>query len=164
MPTRRTVLISLAAFALAPAARAAGSAEAFLEAIYRKLVSGGGTSGGQSMWVEPKDRVKWFSAALVKRWAEAETRAKSRGEEIGPVDFDPFTNSQDPQLKGFSLEKLDALPPVTKVRVRLKGPGYEGEGGELVFDLVDEKGWKIDDILGSTGGDRWSLKDILAMP
>ena len=33
-----------------------------------------------------------------------------------------------------------------------------------LFDLVDEKGWKIDDIQGSTGGDRWSLKDILAMP
>lgn len=164
MPTRRTVLFSIAALTLAPAARAAGSAESFLEAIYRKLTSAGGTSGGQSMWIEPRDRVKWFSAALVKRWAEAENRAKSRGEEVGPVDFDPFTNSQDPQLKSFTLERLDALPPVTKVRVRLKGPGYEGEGGELVFDLVDEKGWKIDDIQGSTGGDRWSLKDILAMP
>ena len=61
------------------------------------------------------------------------------------------------------MEKLDAVAPVTKLRVTLTG-NYEGTDGVLVFDLLQEKGWKIDDIQGSTGGDRWSLKEILAMP
>lgn len=167
MPSRRTLLFALACapFAAAAAVRAEEpSAEAFLGSIYKKLAAGKGDSGGQIYWLEPKDRPKWFSAALVKLWAAAEKRAKARDDELGPIDFDPFTASQDPQLKGFKIEKLDAVPPVTKLRVVLSG-GYETPAdGTLVFDLVQEKGWKIDDIQGSTGGDRWSLKDILAMP
>jgi len=167
MPSRRTLL--LAAFAVAssslvPALAEDQSAEAFVAGLYKKLTTGKGDSGGQIYWLEPKDRAKWFSAALVKLWAAAEDRAKARGDEASPIDFDPFTNSQDPQLKGYKIEKLDAVPPVVKLRVTLKG-GYATPGdGVLVFDLVQEKGWKIDDIQGSAGGDRWSLKEILAMP
>lgn len=167
MPSRRTFLLAVAGASLgavlASPTLAEDTAEAFLGAIYKKLSAGKGDSGGQIYWLEPKDRPKWFSAALVKLWAAADKRAKSRGDELGPIDFDPFTASQDPLVKGFKVEKLDAVPPVTKLRVTLTG-NYEGTDGVLVFDLVQEKGWKIDDIQGSTGGDRWSLKEILAMP
>lgn len=168
MPSRRSLLF--AAFAVAsasvlPALAEDQSAEAFVAGLYKKLATGKGDSGGQIYWSDPKDRPKWFSAALVKQWSAAEDRAKARGDEASPVDFDPFTNSQDPQLKGYAIEKLDAVPPVRKLRVTLKGGGYANPGdGVLVFDLVQEKGWKIDDIQGSAGGDRWSLKEILAMP
>lgn len=168
MPSRRTLLFATVGIVFAgfvsPAVEAEErSAEAHVTAIYRKISAGKGDSGGQAYWVEPKDRAKWFSSALVKLWSDAETRAKSRGDEMGPIDFDPFTNSQDPQVKSFELEKLDAVPPVTKLRVTLSG-NYEDGNGILVFDLVQEKGWKIDDIQGSSGGDRWSLKEILSMP
>ncbi len=169
MPSRRTLLLAAAAVAVGSSSIVSvlaeePSAETFLGAIYKKLSAGKGDSGGQIYWLEPKDRAKWFSAALVKQWGAAEDRAKARGDEASPIDFDPFTNSQDPQLKGYKIEKLDAVPPVVKLRVTLKG-GYETAGdGVLVFDLVQEKGWKIDDIQGSAGGDRWSLKEILAMP
>lgn len=168
MPSRRHFLRSAAMVALSfvwvdLAVAEEPTAEAWLSGLYKKLAAGKGDSGGQIYWLEPKDRPKWFSAALVKAWSGAEARAKARGEEIGPVDFDPFTNSQDPMVKGFKLEKLDAVAPVTKLRVTLSG-GYTAGDGILVFDLVQEKGWKIDDIQGSSGGDRWSLKEILAMP
>jgi len=167
MPSRRSFLRSAAVLAVSSlivdrAVAEEPTAEAHLTGIYKKLAAGNGDSGGQIYWLEPKDRPKWFSAALVKLWADAEKRAKSRGDDLGPIDFDPFTNSQDPQVKGFKIEKLDALPPVTKLRVTLAG--YPAGDGVLVFDLIKEKGWKIDDILGSTGGDRWSLKEILSMP
>lgn len=170
MPSRRTFLLAAAASAVGslaavPVFAEEPSPQSFLDGIYKKLVSGKGGSGGQIYWLEPKDRPKWFSAALVKLWTDAEDRAKSRGDDTAPIDFDPFTNSQDPQLKGYALEKLDAVPPVTKIRVTLKGAGYATSGdGILVFDLVQEKGWKIDDIQGSAGGDRWSLKEVLSMP
>jgi hypothetical protein len=168
MPSRRRILLSAVAASLAlvsaaPLRAEEPNAQAHLTAIYKKIASGKGDQGGQTYWVEPKDRAKWFSAALVKLWAAAEARAKSRGDEMGPIDFDPFTNSQDPRVKSFQIEKLDAVAPVTKLRVTLAGD-YEAGAGVLVFDLVQEKGWKIDDIQGATGGDRWSLKEILAMP
>ncbi|NLH82391.1 MAG: hypothetical protein GX458_16315 [Phyllobacteriaceae bacterium] len=169
MPSRRTLILAAAALAVGSSSVVSAlaedaSAEAFLGAIYKKLAAGKGDSGGQIYWLDAKDRTKWFSAALVKQWAAAEDRAKAGGDEASPIDFDPFTNSQDPQLKGYKIEKLDAVPPVTKLRVTLKG-GYATPGdGVLVFDLVQEKGWKIDDIQGSAGGDRWDLKEILAMP
>lgn len=169
MPSRRTLLLSafgasVAAVLSVPAKAEEPTAEAFLSGMYKKLVAGKGDSGGQIYWLEPKDRKKWFSKALVDLWAAAEKRGKARGEETGPIDFDPFTASQDPQISKYAIEKLDAVPPVTKLRVVLTG-GYETPAdGTLVFDLVNEKGWKIDDIQGSSGGDRWSLKEILAMP
>lgn len=169
MPSRRTLLlsafgVSVAAVLSAPVSAEEPSAEAFLSGLYKKLVAGKGDSGGQIYWLEPKDRSKWFSKALVDLWTAAETRAKGRGEETGPIDFDPFTNSQDPQVTKYAFEKLDAVPPVTKLRVTLTGNYSAPADGILVFDLVREKGWKIDDIQGSAGGDRWSLKEILSMP
>lgn len=167
MLSRRHILRSAAVLAVSSlvvdlAMAEEPTAEAHLSGLYKKLAAGKGDSGGQMYWVEPKDRVKWFSAGVVKLWAEAEKRAKSRGDDLGPIDFDPFTNSQDPQIKTFKIEKLDAVAPVTKLRVTLAG--YPAGDGILVFDLVQEKGWKIDDIQGSAGGDRWSLKEILSMP
>lgn len=171
MPSRRTLLLSAVGAAFAAATAVSGpvlaeepSAEAHLSSMYKKLAAGKGDSGGQVFWLEPKDRPKWFSAALVKLWADAEKRAKARDDELGPIDFDPFTNSQDPLVKKYKVEKLDAVPPVTKLRVTLTGGYSSAADGTLVFDLVQEKGWKIDDIQGSTGGDRWSLKEILSMP
>lgn len=168
MSSRRHVLRSAVALAVSSAlvdlaVAEEVSAEAHLAGLYKKITAGKGDSGGQIYWSEPKDRPKWFSAALVKLWAEAEKRAKSRGDDLAPIDFDPFTNSQDPSVKSYKIEKLDAVAPITKLRITLAG-GYSGGDGILVFDLVQEKGWKIDDIQGSAGGDRWSLREILAMP
>ncbi len=165
MITRRRFFETLAVAALAGAtgARAAeATPEARMEAMYRRLAAGKGDSGGQIFWTKAAERPKWFSSALVSLWAAAEKRAAEREDELGPIDFDPFTNSQDPLVETFTVKRLDAAGPVSVVQVTLAG---RGEDGTLVFHLVRQGDvWKIDDILGSSSGDRWSLRQILSMP
>ncbi len=167
MSSRREVLaagLAIAASLVAPGAFAEEpTPEAHMKGLYARITAGKGDSGGQQYWTEPKVRARFFSAALVKTWAKAEAKAKA-SDDVGPIDFDPFTNSQDPQVKSVAIERLDDDGPLAKVRVTLQGGGQTGADGKLVFDLIKEAGaWKIDNVYGSGSGDPWNLRALLSM-
>ena len=85
--------------------------------------------------------------------------------DLAPVDFDPVTNSQDPDLKSFKVatEKLDA----DKASIAVTLEGHRGKREKpadavIRYDFVREVGgWKIDDIKGSGDGEAWSIRAML---
>jgi hypothetical protein len=81
------------------------------------------------------------------------------------VDFDPVTNSQDPDVKSFKVvvEKQEADKAVIAVTVDShRGPPAKPTGQTIRYDFVREPGgWKIDEIKGALDGEAWSLRAII---
>jgi len=143
---------------------AASDPVAIATAIYQKAAAGKGESGGQFLWLDPKVRPRTFSRSLVALWAKAEA-ATPEGD-IGPVDFDPVTNSQDPGLKSFSVvsEKQTAAAATVAVTLTETIAARRVATDRTVrYDFVLEEGrWKIDDIRSTADGHPWSLRKLLS--
>ena len=143
---------------------AASDPVAIVTAIYQKAAKGKGESGGQFLWLDPKVRPRTFSRSLVALWAKAEA-ATPEGD-IGPVDFDPVTNSQDPGVKSFSVvsEKQTAEKATVAVTMTETVAQRSAATDRTVrYDFVREEGrWKIDDIRSTADGRPWSLRKILS--
>lgn len=161
---RRAFLLSAAALLVAPAACAADdSPTAFLAAIYRRVTAGKGESGAPFM-LAPDARPHYFSASLTALWAAAEARTKP--DEVGPVDFDPIANSQDPLVRAFAVKVERRHATAAAVAVSLAdtpGPVTPTRANTLHYVLVREGDrWLIDDIRGVAGGKAWDLRRMLA--
>ncbi len=165
MLTRRTLLTLTFATATVAAlpAFAANGPDAVITAIYQRVATGAGDSGGAFVWVEEKDRRRYFSARIVKLWLEAS--AKTPQGDQGPIDFDLVTNSQDPLVKAFdvAIEKQDARTAIVVVHISDKaGPMTPTPRGTIRYDMVLENDrWRIDDIRGAIDTP-WSLRKMLA--
>jgi uncharacterized protein YecT (DUF1311 family) len=135
---------------------------AIVTAIYRRAAKGKGDSGGQFLWADKEARPKFFCNAMVALWARAE--AKTEGD-AGPIDFDPVTNSQDPDLKSFKVsteKQTAATATVSATMLDRYGPRKFSTDETVHYDLVLESGqWKIDDIRGASGGTPWSVHEML---
>jgi hypothetical protein len=87
--------------------------------------------------------------------------ARTPEDEVGALDFDPFTNSQDPQPQSIRIgEPVEANGQV------LQDVTFDNGGGDVTlnFTLVKEAdGWKIDDVAmkGEDDLEGWRLSDIL---
>lgn len=148
----------------AAAAVAAPDPAGIAKAIYEKVSAGKGDSGGQFLWLEAKDRPKTFSKALVVLWAKADAKA-GKDEDIGPIDWDPFTASQDPMVKSFTVvvEKQDAKAATVAVTI-LDPRGRRTVAADEVVrrDFVREGArWAIDDVRGAVDGRAWSVRKSL---
>src|SRR5258708_3465927 len=106
MTDRRTLLLTfttgvfagaipLSAFAAAP-----DDPVAILNAIYARAAKGKGDGGGAFIIETKAAKAKYLSKALVALWAKAD--AHTPNGDVGPVDFDPVTNSQEPDVKSFT--------------------------------------------------------------
>src|SRR5215212_6673507 len=121
MVTRRKLILSAAAALLAPLlprpAAAADDPAGILTAIYARAAKGKGDGGGTFVIQTKAARTKYLSNALVALWAKAD--ARTRKGDGGPVDFDPVTNSQDPDLKSFKVvaEKQEADKAIVAVTI-----------------------------------------------
>lgn len=126
MLTRRA-FAALACLLPALPALAADGSDAVISAIYSQVSASNGDSGGQFIWLEPTDRRKYFSSRTVKLWRAADA-ATPDGDQ-GPIDFDPVTNSQDPQVKAFdvTIEKQDTGRATVVVHIS-DGPGPADAG------------------------------------
>lgn len=142
-----------------------GGPAAFVTAVYRVVVSGDGDQGGQFFWLEPKVRPGRLSSGLLDLWARADELRDKDGDDLGPIDWDPVTASQDPVVKSFTVqvERQDARSAtvaVTLVDPRGKRPAPSD--AIVRWDLVKEGGaWKVDDLRGSAGGRPWSVRESL---
>ena len=169
MIDRRTLLTTSAAGLLAsgiPSPAFAAATEdpvAILNAIYARAAKGKGDGGGAFIIETRAAKAKYLSKALVALWAKADAHTPKG--DVGPVDFDPVTNSQEPDVKSFTVspEKLEADKAVIAVTIAGRGaPRAKPADNTIRYDFVRDDGrWKIDDISGSTDGEAWSIRGML---
>ena len=172
MIARRTLLLTgtaglsvfvVSGFALA-APPAATDPVAIVNAIYARAAKGKGDGGGGFIIENKAAKAKYLSKALVALWAKADAHTPKG--DVGPVDFDPVTNSQEPDVKSFSAvaEKLEADKAVIAVTIAGRGAARAKPADNLIrYSFVRDDGrWKIDDISGSSDGEAWSIRGMLS--
>ena len=113
MVTRRKLTLSGAAGLLAATLPRAGLAApddpvGIVTAIYTRAAKGKGDGGGGFVIENKAAKAKYLSKSLVALWTKADARTPKG--DVGPIDFDPVTNSQDPDVKSFKVvaEKQEA--------------------------------------------------------
>ena len=168
MVTRRKLILSAAAALLAPVlprhAAAADDPAGILTAIYTRVAKGKGDGGGTFVIQTKANRTKYLSNALVALWAKAD--ARTRKGDGGPVDFDPVTNSQDPDVKSFKVVAEKQGADKATIAVTIESHQREARANPadntIRYDFVREAGqWKIDDIKGAVDGGPWSVRALL---
>ena len=149
----------------ADAAKPAPDPAAVARAIYAKVSAGDGERGGQFLWVDPKARPRTFSKGLCALWAKADAKQKADHDGLGPIDWDPFTASQDPKVKGCSVvvERQDAKAATVAVTlVDPRGRRTVVADETVRLDLVKEGDrWAVDDVRGTVDGSPWSVRAAL---
>jgi len=137
---------------------------AIITAIYTRAAKGKGDGGGGFVYENGQARTKYLSKALVELWAKAD--AHTPKDDVGPVDFDPVTNSQDPSVKSFKVdaEKLEADKAVIAVTMTEGYAAPRKPADQIVryYFVRDGGKWKIDDIKGASDGEPWSIRTMLA--
>jgi hypothetical protein len=171
MITRRALLLSsvtgLCAGALSHHAFAApplaSDPVAIVTAIYARAAKGKGDGGGGFVIENKAAKAKYLSKSLISLWAQADAHTPKG--DVGPVDFDPVTNSQEPDVKSFKVlaEKLEADRAVIAVTIAGRGaPRAQSVDNTIRYNFVREAGrWKIDDISGASDGEPWSIRQML---
>ena len=101
-----------------------------------------------------------YSKALNGLFAKA--NANTPDDDVGPIDFDVFTNAQDYQLTELAFG--DPVPEGDGVKIPVTFKNF-GDAESLVFHLVKEAdGWKINDIDCLTPDQTWTLSALLTAP
>jgi uncharacterized protein DUF3828 len=169
MITRRIFVLTgvtglVAAYPALAAAPPATDPLGIVNAIYARAAKGKGDGGGAFIIENPAAKAKYLSKALVELWAKADAHTPKG--DIGPVDFDPVTNSQEPNVKSFKAvaEKLDTGTAVIAVTISGRGaPRPKSVDNTIRYNLVKDDGqWKIDDISGASDGEPWSIRGMLS--
>ena len=136
---------------------------AILTAIYTRAAKGKGDGGGAFVIENKAAKAKYLSKSLIALWAKADAHTPKG--DVGPVDFDPVTNSQEPDVKSFTavVEKQDATSAVIAVTITGHGkPPTKPADGIIRYNFVrDGTQWKIDDISGASDGEAWSIRGML---
>jgi hypothetical protein len=171
MITRRALISTGMTGLLAAASHRASAAPpspddpvAAITAIYARATKGKGDGGGGFIIENNAAKAKYLSKSLVELWAKADAHTPKG--DVGPVDFDPVTNSQEPDVKSFKVvqEQLEAGKAVIAVTLIGRGtPRKKPADNVIRYNLVrDGAQWKIDDISGASDGEAWSIRAMLA--
>ena len=149
---KRFLFLLLVAAVPSSAAAAAPSPTDVVTGIYR--IYAGPKGDYQAGSIEDKRIAVLFTTSLRKALAAMNARSRKSNEPI--LDFDPVTNSQDPQVERLSIAaESDSVVAATFFSGAVKHVvkyGFKPEGG----------GFKIDDISGGSGADAWDLRRIIA--
>ena len=158
-----TGLLAGSATGRAHAARpAAGDPVAIINAIYARAAKGKGDGGGTFIIKNKAAKAKYLSKSLIELWAKADAHTPKG--DVPPIDFDPVTNSQEPDVKSFKVvaEKQEADKAVIAVTITGHLLRFKVSDNTIRYDLVREDGkWKIDDISGTIDGEAWSIRALL---
>src|ERR1700738_5195834 len=156
MVTRRELMLSgtagLLAITLSHPARAAppspSDPAAIVTAIYTRAAKGKGDGGGAFIIENKVAKAKYLSKSLVELWAKADAHTPKG--DVGPVDFDPVTNSQEPDVKSFKVatEKVEAEKAVIAVTIVGRGAPRKNPADNAIryIFMRDDGQWKIDDV------------------
>ena len=168
MITRRTLILTgLLASAAPRLAHAAppspGDPVTIVNAIYARAAKGKGDGGGAFIIENKAAKAKYLSKSLIELWAKADARTPKG--DVPPIDFDPVTNSQEPDVKSFKVvaEKLEADKAVIAATITGHLLRMKVSDNTVRYDFVREDGkWKIDDISGTVDGEAWSIRNMLS--
>jgi hypothetical protein len=149
--------IGLPALAAAPTAIA--NPRDIVVEIYRISAGKDGNYRGPSAFSDKGVRSRYFSKSLLAAIVRMEKLSKQKNEPI--LDFDPVTNSQDPDVKDLQIAVESETPSNVVVAARFLS--FEEKEPSIVrYDFIKDGGaWKIDDIHGEHGKDKWSLRDTI---
>ena len=88
--------------------------------------------------------------------------AKEADGEVGRLDFDPFIDGQDYEIKDLVIGEPAIAGDAATVPVSFSNFGM---AEKLQFSLVKEAdGWKVDDVVSSNADFPYSLKALLEAP
>lgn len=135
---------------------------AILTAIYTRAAKGKGDGGAAFVTENKAAKAKYLSKALVSLWAKADAHTPKG--DVGPIDFDPVTNSQEPDVKSFKVDAEKTEADKAALAVTITGHGNDRKPADQIvrYDFVREaNSWKIDDIKGSSDGETWSIRKML---
>ena len=165
MLTRRNLLAAALFAAATPAVAQAPTADdpaTILTAIYTRAARGKGDGGAAFVTENKAAKAKYLSKALIALWAKADAHTPKG--DVGPIDFDPVTNSQEPDVKSFRVDAERTEADKATLAVTITGHRNDRKPADQVvrYDFVREGGsWKIDDIKGSSDGEAWSMRKML---
>ena len=168
MITRRTLILTGLLAGTAPNLACAAPPSpsdpvGIINAIYARAAKGKGDGGGAFIMENKAAKAKYFSKSLIELWAKADAHTPKG--DVPPIDFDPVTNSQEPDVKSFKVvaEKLDADKALIAVTISGRMPRAKPSDNTIRYNFVREDGkWKIDDISGTIDGEAWSIRDMLS--
>lgn len=156
---RRTLLFALAV--LFPfLAWAAPSPREIVEAVYRP---GNDDAGWEEKLAQAMGRKRPFTKAFNAAMRAAD--AKSPKDEVGWLDFDPVSNSQDPSIHGLTVSVVSETPDKATVRAEFRyDPTPGSRVSQVFYNFARENGaWALDDVRGGVVGERdsnWSLRKM----
>lgn len=85
--------------------------------------------------------------------------ANAGGDEVGPLDFDPFISAQDYELKDFSITSESVDGDAATISVAFMNFDYRSA---LTYSLLREDGaWRVEDIRSDNPDDSWLLSALL---
>ena len=172
MITRRALILSGAACLLVAASSQAALAAppspadpaAIVSAIYTRAAKGKGDGGGAFIIENKTAKAKYLSKSLVALWAKADAHTPKG--DVGPIDFDPVTNSQEPDVKSFKVATEKQEADKASLAVTIEGrnaPARKPADRTIRYEFVREgAAWKIDDIKSASDGEPWSIRAMLA--
>jgi hypothetical protein len=150
------VVLVAAAAAVPTAARAAGESSPadVTTAIYR--IYAGPKGDYQTGNLDDKRVAVYLSKSLRAALKAMDARSKKLNEPI--LDFDPVTDSQDPQVEKLTIAAEGDAAAIATF--------FSGDVKHVVrYSFVREgDAWKVDDISGGAGDDKWDLRDIIKPP
>jgi hypothetical protein len=165
MFTRRSLIAASLFAATTPTfaqAPAPNDPAAILTAIYARAAKGKGDGGAAFVTENKAAKAKYLSKALVALWAKADAHTPKG--DVGPIDFDPVTNSQEPDVKSFKVDAEKTEGDKATLAVTITGHRNDRKPADQVvrYEFVREaNSWKIDDIKGSSDGEAWSIRKML---
>ena len=165
MLTRRTFVAASVLASVSPAfaeTAVPNDPAAILTAIYTRAAKGKGDGGGAFIIENKAAKAKYLSKALVTLWAKADAHTPKG--DVGPIDFDPVTNSQEPDVKSFKVDAEKTEADKATIAVTITGHRNDRKPADQIvrYDFVREaNSWRIDDIRGSSDGEAWSIRKML---
>jgi hypothetical protein len=155
------VFAATSVFAETPSADDPG---AIVNAIYARAAKGKGDGGGGFVVETKAAKAKYLSKSLIALWAKADAHTPKG--DVGPVDFDPVTNSQEPDVKSFKVDTEKSEADKATIAVIIAGrntPPRKAADQTVRYEFVrDGVAWKIDDIKGASDGEPWSIRGLLS--
>lgn len=156
---KRQILIALAfAGAVLPAMAGDPAPKDVVVEIYHIAAGPKGDYQAPSAFDDRQVRKHWTKSLLAAQSA-MERRSKKLNEPI--LDFDPVTNSQDPSVRNLAIDVESADSAKTVVAARFDSEGEKDANVVRYIFVRDGGAWKLDDIRGERGDDKWDLREII---
>lgn len=158
---RLLTVLALVLAGAAPASAQSQAPDAFVSALYAAhlpAIEG----NGDGVLFDDALRARFFApdlaAAIKKDSDDAERR-----QDVGALDFDPVTDSQDPVVRKLAIAVLSADAGRATVQATFDRGG--GPRAQLIYDLaVIDGDWKVRDISNPARGDAgWDLRALLKL-